>query len=214
MASTAQSPCWNCGRGDPRQDFFCAVCGALQPPPDGSLFVYLGLPAAYALDIAHLRQLIRERSRLLHPDRFAAKSPRERRLSLEHSMLLNEAGRVLGDPFRRLSLLLKMRGVEAAESGSAGIPPALLMEMMELREELADAIQDNQPGRLLELDRAMRQRMDRLLADTGAWTDANWTREWSAEEKDRLRRSLTELKFCDSYLHEWDQRAGHLKDEG
>ena len=77
----------------------------------------------------------RELSRKWHPDRFAKADPRARRASLQRSVQLNEAWRVLKDPFKRAEYLLSLSGISLGKE----VPPALLMETLELREELAEA---------------------------------------------------------------------------
>ena len=60
---------------------FCATCGAVQPPGQTDHFARLGLALGYAVDPALLDRRYFERQRLLHPDRFATRTPRERALS-------------------------------------------------------------------------------------------------------------------------------------
>lgn len=141
--------CHQCGRELPArasatfrpEDAVCPACGTLQPPnPQLDHFQRLGVPRGVRLDAGELGRRFRELSRELHPDRFTGRSPRERRLALEHTTLLNDAQRVLRDPLKRVEYLLSTRGV-VVEERSRG-DEAFLMEVMELREEIEESLAD------------------------------------------------------------------------
>src|SRR5581483_12006679 len=104
----------------------------------------------FAVDLAALERRYKELTRVLHPDRFARADPRARRASLARSVQLNEAWRTLKDPVRRAEYLLSLQGIEVGgEEGTVRregekkerlpVPQALLLEVMELREGLAEA---------------------------------------------------------------------------
>lgn len=99
-------------------------------------FTLLDLPKRFDLDAQEIDARYRELSRVLHPDRFAGASASERRMSLEKAVEVNEAYRTLRDDLTRARALLAVRGW-VAETETAD--PAFLVEMMELREALADA---------------------------------------------------------------------------
>ncbi|HEY1419058.1 MAG TPA: J domain-containing protein, partial [Myxococcaceae bacterium] len=70
----------------------CPACGKVQPvAPGTTLFDVLGLPRGVDVDRPELERAYRERSLRLHPDRAGKDDPRERRLALERTALLNEA---------------------------------------------------------------------------------------------------------------------------
>src|SRR6516225_6451682 len=102
-------------------------------------FETLGVEARFDLDLAALSQHHRDLSKALHPDRYSGAGAAERRLSLGRAIDVNEAFRVLKDPIRRAEALLRRAGVPVGETSEPKPPPALLMEMMEAREELAGA---------------------------------------------------------------------------
>lgn len=112
--------CWKCHEplrpGGPGRDGgsegsvtgpLCVGCGALQPlPPDPDLFAVLGLPRRHALEEPVLEAAVRERSRLVHPDRHVRAGAVERRLALQWTARVNEARRVLKDPRARARYLV------------------------------------------------------------------------------------------------------------
>jgi molecular chaperone HscB len=143
--------CWSCQKaaGDA---VLCVSCGAVQPPdPRADYFRVLGLPRAFAVDEADLERRYKELTKVLHPDRFARSDPKARRASLERSVQLNEAYRAIKDPIRRAEYILLLNGIDVGESAGGGrggqpvehatlpVPQVLLMEVLELREALAEA---------------------------------------------------------------------------
>lgn len=108
-------------------------------------FEILGLDARFDLSKAELESRQRELSKVLHPDRFAVSSASERRAALNRAMSVNEAVRLLKDPVARGHALLKRllsRGETPAELPDVRVSSALLMEVMEWREELSKAAVD------------------------------------------------------------------------
>src|SRR5688572_10972062 len=105
--------CWSCERSTDAAapasaPPLCPHCGAIQPPDrSADLFAVLGLRRRFALDLAAAEAAFKERSRQLHPDRFAKADPRARRASLGRTVQLNEAWRTLRDPVRRAEYLLE-----------------------------------------------------------------------------------------------------------
>lgn len=101
-------------------------------------FEVLGLPARYDLDPVELSARHRELSRALHPDRYQGRGASERRQALYKAIEVNDAFRSLKDPVKRAELLLARLGVTVGEQAERQMPPDFLMEIMELREKLAD----------------------------------------------------------------------------
>lgn len=101
-------------------------------------FDLLGVPARFDLDKAVLEGRQRELSKVLHPDRFGSAPSAERRGALNKAIAVNEAVRLLKNPVARGQALLQrlFPGVHLPE---VRVPGALLMEVLEWREELASA---------------------------------------------------------------------------
>jgi molecular chaperone HscB len=143
--------CWSCQKaaGD---GVFCTSCGAVQPlDPKADYFSVFGIQRAFPLDESELERRYKELTKLLHPDRYARADARARRASVERSVQLNEAWRTLRDPVRRAEYLLSLHGIEIGEMAGKGkpgqmiehatlpVPQVLLMEVLELREALAES---------------------------------------------------------------------------
>ncbi len=104
-----------------------------------SPFELLGVPVLFALDEQELEKRHRDLSRALHPDRYAGRSSSERREALSRAISVNEAFRKLRDPLSRAEALLEQLGREVSETNQPKPEPALLMQVMEQREQLASA---------------------------------------------------------------------------
>ncbi len=102
-------------------------------------FDTLGVEPRFDLDQQALEERHRALSKALHPDRFAGRPATERRMSLDKAIAVNAAWRALRDPVKRAEALLARLGVVTGELAEPKANPALLMEMMEVREELQDA---------------------------------------------------------------------------
>lgn len=143
-ATAAKAPdvvaCWSCKGPVKAGSPFCDTCKAVQPPGQVDHFRRLGLDATFDIDIARLDARYFDLQRQLHPDRFATKSAKEKALSQQQAVALNDAYETLKDNLKRADYLLEMRGLDEQPEGCHLVnDQALLMESMELRESLAEA---------------------------------------------------------------------------
>lgn len=167
--------CWSCEKnaGD---GMLCSSCGAIQPPDrKANHFQVLGVSTEFALDTAELERRYKETTRVLHPDRYARADARARRASLERSVQLNEAWRTLMDPVRRAEYMLACQGIDVGETAgdkrgngiakpTQPVSPALLMEVMELRESLAEAKTVGDVKEVSALAAAVQNRQEQAMA--------------------------------------------------
>ncbi|HEY3449268.1 MAG TPA: Fe-S protein assembly co-chaperone HscB [Myxococcales bacterium] len=135
--------CWSCQR-EAGTGPLCTACGAVQPArPNTSLFEVLGLPSSYFLEASVLEERFKDLNKKLHPDRFAQKEPRERRMSLEWTTQVNDAYRTLKDPLKRATYFVKLQGIdvekESGKNAMVRLPPEFLEQVMEDREALEEA---------------------------------------------------------------------------
>ena len=137
--SSAVRPCWSCRGPVGAAELFCQTCDALQAPISTDHFRRLDLPRAFDIDVDTLTRHYFRYQRLLHPDRFATKSAKERALSLQHATDLNDAYEILRDPLSRAEYLLSLAGRPVNAGDETIDDPELLTESMERREALAEA---------------------------------------------------------------------------
>lgn len=216
-ASVNAMTCPTCQR-DPGPGPLCAGCGAIQPlPPALDAFSVLGLPATFALQAARVDERVKELSRRLHPDRFAQKSPRERRLSLEWTTAVNDAARAVRDPLRRASTLLKAQGIDVEKESGAGamgrLPPEFLGEVLEIREELAQARAAGDLARVRELGRKVKERAAGVTSDlAGAF--AEHERSPDPTLLDRAATAVAVLRYHARFEEEVEAAELQALDQG
>ncbi len=102
-------------------------------------FATLGLAPRFDVDLKALEKTHRDLARALHPDRHADAAPLHRKEALSRAVEVNEAYRIVKDPVRRAEALFTLAGVPTGETHEPKPSPALLMDVMELRESLAEA---------------------------------------------------------------------------
>ncbi len=161
-------------------------------------FATLGVPARFTFAPGELEQRHRDLSRTLHPDRYVGAAPAERRMALERAVSVNDAFRALRDPLTRAQALLARHGAAIRDGDRA--PPALLMEVMELREELEAA--RGRPERVAALRGAVSERVareERVVADV-------FDREGDpgAEALGRARDAVVILRYFRRFQEEAD----------
>lgn len=127
-------------------------------------FVELGVDRRFDLDADDLRRRFLAASAEHHPDRFS--DPLEQADAVETMSRLTDAFRVLSDPELRARELLRLSGQEA-EGDRDKLPPDLLMEVMEVREELESAVEASNQAELDRLRAWATQRREQHLAQLG-----------------------------------------------
>ncbi len=147
-------------------------------------FELFELPVSFEIDQQHLAERYRELQRMLHPDRYANATDRERRLSVQHAAQVNEAYRTLKNPLNRARYILELRGVGFSDEHDMTLDSTFLMEQMELRESLSEVHSAGDPlQKLTEIlddirvrTRAMETQLQQLL-DSGAEQDLDAARQ-------------------------------------
>ena len=196
--------CWSCQR-EAGTGPLCAACGAIQPSrPQASHFEVLGLPASFFLEPSQIEQRFKELNKKLHPDRFAQKDPRERRMSLEWTTQVNDARRTLEDPLDRATYLAKLSGLDVEkESGPSAmrrLPPDFLEQVMEDREELEQAKAEKILSRVRALARDIDERSSEAF---GSLEEA--FKAFEAGDRaalDRVGAALAMLKYFSRFQEE------------
>ena len=150
----------------------------------------LDIETKLALDTNALQRRFYDLSRQWHPDRFTTKSHVEQREALEKTALLNDAFRTLRDPVLRGEYVLAQHNLEASGQRGHDVPAALLEEVLELNEALAEA-DKQQIERLLPQFRGTLDGIDvKLNEQFLAWDAAN-----SPETLKPIRATLNQRKY-------------------
>lgn len=157
-------------------------------------FALLGLAPSYDVDLAALERAFFERSKALHPDRAAGSTAGERIAALTRSRALNDAYQLIKKPVPRAEYLLARAGVSIGDNER--LDPTFLMEILELREELAAARVAGDTELVGRLAQAMR---DRRAEAIGALSALFARSEFAA-----IKERLVLLRYIDRYLEECD----------
>lgn len=190
--------CWSCNGPTVQSTSFCGSCRRIQPVGRTEDYYSLfDLPREFALDVAGLERRFRERSRQLHPDRFARAEPRERRLSLERATRLNDAHRALKDWRLRAAYLLKLAGQDVFGEGRTFHDPEFLEEQLEWREALALARADGDAAALSSIAARARLRLASLEAEVASLFEDP---EWFSETVREIARRLSRARYYDNIV--------------
>jgi molecular chaperone HscB len=212
--------CWSCQK-EAGAGALCAACRALQPPDDqADLFAVLGLPARYAIDLPAAENAYKELSRQVHPDRFATADPRARRASLARTVQLNQAWRTIKDPVRRAEYLLLRAGIDVGEKrSSAGddgkgthkvaAPPAFLLEILELNDELTAARRAGDAVKVAFMAEEMRERARETMKTIGEALDAGLP-----GRMEEAGRALVALRYYHRFLDQAVPSDGNGEEGG
>ncbi len=155
-------------------------------------FGLLGLPARFDLDPAVIERAFFDRSKELHPDRFASAPAAERVAALSRSRALNDAYQTLKKPVARAEYLLSRAGVTIGANEQ--VEPELLMEVLELREELAENRKN-----LAVVERLQRDMQARRAAAVGTLASL-----FERDDLGEIKKQLILLRYLDRYLEECD----------
>ena len=107
-----------------------------------NFFEVFELPRRLAVDGDELQRRFYALARRTHPDFHQAAPPAERAAVEERAALVNAAYRTLRDPIARADYLVRLEEGRLTREGSEDrpkAPPALLAEMFEIQEALAEA---------------------------------------------------------------------------
>jgi molecular chaperone HscB len=205
--------CWSCRGPISGPVSFCPTCQVIQPPnPLEDYFTIFSIPIGFRVDADRVESFYRTLQQQFHPDKFATKSPTERRFSLEHITRINEGYRTLGDPLS-LSLYLLQRAGRPMEDGSGGASadPSFLMEVMELREGLEELdLQGDRAGEALD---AMREDVEgRCGEEIGALEGlfADFFEKGDEGILETIAGIVDRLRYHNKFLIELDQREESL----
>ena len=162
--------------------------------PSPSDFALLGLEERYDLDPQALERAFFEKSKELHPDRFANAPAAERVAALTRSRALNDAYQTLKKPVARAEYLLERAGVTIGDNER--LAPGFLMEILELREELAEARVAGKLDVVGEKQAAMAARRRGVLDALPGLFASN--------DLAAIKERLIVLRYLDRYLEECD----------
>lgn len=174
-------------------------------------FELFDLPVSFDLELQDLSQRYRELQRVVHPDKFANASDRERRLSVEKAAVINEAYQVLKSPQRRARYMLELQSVSFDDEKDMALDPAFLMEQIELREALDEVSQKDDP--LSDLSNLMADIKNRISEILSEISEALAAANLNEEEKSHLKQLVHKMQFLNKLQEEAEYQEENLLDE-
>lgn len=114
-------------------------------------FELFGLPQRFAQDRAQIDARWKELQRQTHPDKFTTQGAAAQRVAMQWSVRVNEAYQRLKDPLKRAAYLCELRGAPIQAENNTAMPAAFLMQQMQWRESLEEAVE------MAELDALQRE---------------------------------------------------------
>ncbi|WP_432799422.1 Fe-S protein assembly co-chaperone HscB [Poriferisphaera sp. WC338] len=134
-----------------------------------------------------------------HPDKFI--DPIEQIEAAERSAAINTAYHALKDPEERANILLTVLGGPSKEADNS-LPPTLLMEMMEIREEMEEAIAAKNESTLNKLRQWANEERDEYLSLIGPlFAKASNNRLDDATAK-QIRLHLNGLRYIERMIEQ------------
>ena len=172
-----------------------------------NFFEVFELPRRLAVDGDELQRRFYALARRTHPDFHQAAPETERAAVEERAALVNAAYRTLRDPIARVDYLVRLEeGRTTREGGGESrpkAPPALLAEMFEIQEALAEAkagpLDDPARAGLAEQRRALQERYAAEEARLRGPLSARWDAASPAERPAALA-ALKEALATRAYL--------------
>jgi molecular chaperone HscB len=152
------------------------------------------LPAQFDLDPAVIERAFFDKSKELHPDRFANAPAAERVAALSKTRALNDAYQTLKKPVPRAEYLLERAGVTIGDNEQ--LDPTFLMEILELREELAEARVAKRTSEIEKLCGVMKTRRKAAVDSLATLFAKN--------DLAAIKEQLIVLRYLDRYLEECD----------
>jgi len=168
----------------------------------------LGLRPHYAVDLTAAEAAYKDLSRQVHPDRYATGDPRARRASLARTVQLNLAWRTIKDPVRRAEYLLTRAGIdiggkqpvhgsEERRTMEVSAPPAFLLEILELNDDLAAARRAGDTVKVAFMAEEMRGRARESMKTIAARLDSG-----VRAQLEEAARELVALRYYQRFIDE------------
>jgi molecular chaperone HscB len=157
-------------------------------------FALFGLTATFEVDLEALERAFFERSKAVQPGTLPSVAAAERVAALSASRALNDAYQLIKKPMSRAEYLLARAGVTIGDNER--LDPTFLMEILELREELAEARAAGEGAKVAALQATMQaRRADALAALPALFAAANFA---------AIKERLILLRYINRYLEECD----------
>lgn len=162
-------------------------------------FELFDLPISFHPPLADVKKRYYELSRTYHPDRATADNQTD---LLQQSALVNEAYKTLRDADATMAHILRLHR-QITDEEQYSLPPAFLMEMMDLNENVSD-MEDNPDNKGMA-----ESALEALNAQLQTWqteTDAMTAQYEAGNITDLILLQIKDMYFRKKYLLRIQQR--------
>ena len=162
-------------------------------------FELFDLGESFQLDVEDLGVRYRRLQKKIHPDRFANASEQEKRVSLQYTVLANEAYKTLKNPVARASYLLALSGCEKSDGNDNG---SVDVEFLTLQMELREALEDI--GTMGDLDEALSQidHLRKKVLSMEAALQQEFNQAFIASKLEDAGKRVQEMQYIEKLLAE------------
>lgn len=157
---------------------------------NGNYFELFQLPPHFEVNMAELESRYLALLVKVHPDKAVNLSDAERRLSLQWATLTNEAYQTLKNPLQRAVYILKINNIDTNNESNTAMPTEFLLEQMEWREELQQAV-------ILKNDVAIEAMADRIRSERGTLFESLGGLLEGAQELEAAAVIVRQLSFLE-----------------
>lgn len=164
-------------------------------------FELFHLPQQFAIDMSALELAYREVQNQSHPDRFTQATSAEKRVAMQWATRANEAYQTLKNPFKRAAYLCELNGIDLEIESNTAMAPAFLMQQMEWREALEEALSARSTAALNSLERELQALRKTDLASVEKLLDAKDYQQAAQ----RIRQLMFLEKFGDEIGQAFDE---------
>lgn len=161
-------------------------------------FELFEIPVHLKVNTAELKQKFYSLSKKYHPDYAARGSEEQQGKALDMSAILNKAWNTFQDTDATIKYVLREKGL-LEEEEKYELPPAFLMEVLEINEALMDAGPGNKPELQTQIDNLqneiyepVKDIVENYTEDTVAEKELLQVKEYYFKKKylDRIRKQL------------------------
>ncbi|QQE11143.1 Fe-S protein assembly co-chaperone HscB [Planctomycetota bacterium] len=158
-----------------------------------------GLERSFEIDLDALQKEFVKLSAKYHPDKYV--DPIEQMDAAEYSSEINVAYQALRDDESRANALLALMGGPSKEDDKS-LPPTLLMEMMEIREEMEAAVEAKDNATVQKLRQWAEEEREEYLGMLGQIFSKVSGKTVTESEGKQIRLHLNSLRYIERMLEQ------------
>ncbi len=164
-------------------------------------FELFGLETRFAQDRSAVDARWIDLQREAHPDKFAAQGAAAQRVAMQWSVRINEAYKRLKDPLKRAAYLCELNAAPVNAENNTAMPASFLMQQMEWREALDDAVSVDE---LIQLGNEVKAAKQAMLLNCEQFLD---------EQRDYTRavQEVRALMFVERFASDLDARLDQME---